>query len=83
MTFLVLLYAFAWISAISGAGGGAWAIVIIGTIALVYVLCVNSAANNYDRTKTDASKMAEDKYSNNLSNFQVKQNMVRGKYDKK
>ena len=82
MTFLALIYIFGWLMAFAGNPGG-FAIVFLGTPWLLYILYINERTNNYDHGRVDANKMAEDRRKNNLNDYQVRQNMINGKYDKK
>ncbi len=82
MSLLLVIYIFGWLAALGGNAEG-WGIVIIGTIILVYILSVENKVDNYDISKVDDVKMWKDKTENNLSAFQVKENMINGKYDKK
>ena len=43
----------------------------------------NKKLDNYDMSKVDTSKMLGDKVKNNLSDMQVRRNVVNGKYDKR
>lgn len=61
---------------------------LLGIILLVCICVVpnwvtNSKLDNYDMSKVDTSKMISDKARNNLSDMQIRRNVVNGKYDKR
>lgn len=59
-------------------------LLILGIIG--YFKIQDNKACNYMNThvgKVDIGKMNHDRIMNNLSNYQVNQNLVNGKYDKK
>lgn len=61
---------------------------LIGIIILICIFAVpnwitNSKLDTYDMSKVDTSKMVSDKVRNNLSDMQVRRNVVNGKYDKR
>lgn len=43
----------------------------------------NQKLDTYDMSKVDTGKMMSDKIKNNLSDMQVRRNVVNGKYDKR
>ena len=61
-------------------------LVVIGIIYFIFAILpqmkTDHRLDNYDMSKVDSTKMFLDKYENNLSDREVQENVVAGKYDK-
>lgn len=61
-------------------------LVVIGIIYFIFAILpemkTERKLDNYDMSRVDSTKMFLDKYENDLSDQEVRKNVVAGKYDK-